>query len=203
MLKSKISDAFFIDSISEIEVQKQIEDIYDCLNNLSRSIDMFRNTHIHDSQQPSIAIKDILLQLIQFKEESKDNCKVKIQHEFSGNCQIHGSQVDFSHAIDYILENAYDVLIRNNIKDPVIKMKCIELNDSVVISIIDNGGGIDPMIKDTMFDLYTTTKNNLNFTGAGLYISKLIIEKNMKGKIEVNEANRPFTEFKITLPKVI
>ena len=76
-----------------------------------------------------------------------------------------------------------------------------EKNTSFVNLIIqDNGGGIENKeILSSIFEPYFTTKANSHGTGIGLYMTKIIIEQNMKGKTEVKNINNGF-EFTIILP---
>jgi signal transduction histidine kinase len=67
------------------------------------------------------------------------------------------------------------------------------------ISIQDYAGGIDSSVKDKLFEHYITTKPSDKGTGIGLYLSKLIIEDSMCGKLEVNNENGGAL-FTITLP---
>ena len=53
------------------------------------------------------------------------------------------------------------------------------------IKISDNAAGVDESILEKLFDLYFTTKHQAIETGIGLYMSKMIIEKNMGGTLRV------------------
>ncbi|HKR06202.1 MAG TPA: tetratricopeptide repeat-containing sensor histidine kinase [Bacteroidia bacterium] len=72
-------------------------------------------------------------------------------------------------------------------------------NNSITISVKDNGNGIPEQIKQKIFEPFFTTKTAGNGTGLGLSISFDIIKMH-GGEITVNSIENESTEFKITLP---
>jgi signal transduction histidine kinase len=71
----------------------------------------------------------------------------------------------------------------------------------VEIIIRDNGTGIPPDVRETMFNPFFTTKPAGEGTGLGLSISHDIIVKQHDGSIEVDTQPGEFTEFRIVLPR--
>jgi len=64
----------------------------------------------------------------------------------------------------------------------------------------DNGRGITIKPKSKIFEPYFTTKDKNIGTGIGLYMSKIIVEKNIKGKLKVDNINF-VARFDIYTPK--
>jgi len=63
-------------------------------------------------------------------------------------------------------------------------------NDVYELDIIDNGGGIDESIKDRIFDPYFTTKEASIGMGQGLYVTRMLVEKSLRGSISVDNFNK-------------
>ena len=108
-----------------------------------------------------------------------------------------------------IFVNAKDAL-KDNIEENKKRLLFIESskqNDLLIIKIKDNAYGIDDKIIDKIFEPYFTTKHKFNGTGIGLYMSKLLVEKHLKGSLrattvtfDYKEETYKGAEFTITLP---
>ena len=81
-----------------------------------------------------------------------------------------------------------------------IKIKTEEFGDKIIISISDNGIGMNEKVKERIFEPFFTTKDVGEGTGLGLSIVYNIIESH-DGEIKVNTEEGNGTEFIITLPK--
>jgi signal transduction histidine kinase len=72
----------------------------------------------------------------------------------------------------------------------------------LTLEIQDNGGGIPKSIINNIYDPYFTTKPAGQGTGIGLYMAKMIIEKNMSGTIHAENRNNGVC-VKINMPEFI
>jgi signal transduction histidine kinase len=85
--------------------------------------------------------------------------------------------------------------------EPTLAVATNNLGDSVKIGIRDNGTGIEPDVKEKMFNPFFTTKPAGEGTGLGLSLSYDIVVKQHAGLIEVDTQPGEFTEFSVTLPR--
>ena len=87
--------------------------------------------------------------------------------------------------------------------EPKLNAATRNLDDKVEIRIRDNGMGIPPDIREKIFNPFFTTKPAGEGTGLGLSMSHDIVVKQHGGTIEVLTEPGSFTEFIITLPRVL
>jgi GAF domain-containing protein len=85
--------------------------------------------------------------------------------------------------------------------EPTLRASTKNLGDAVEIRIRDNGTGIQPDVREKMFNPFFTTKPAGEGTGLGLSMSHDIIAKQHGGTIDVNTEQGHFTEFRIVLPR--
>ncbi len=118
--------------------------------------------------------------------------------------QIEVSQVTFSRRkLRSIIYN----LLNNSIKykspnrKPEIYIKTTREDQYIVISITDNGIGIDPANHQTIFSKYYRLDNSLDGSGIGLYLVKEIVT-NSGGKVLLESQPDKGTEIKIYLKNV-
>jgi signal transduction histidine kinase len=72
-----------------------------------------------------------------------------------------------------------------------------EKSSTAVVHVIDTGPGIDPKVRETIFQPYVTNKPG--GSGLGLPTTKRIVEAH-GGKIEVYSEPGRGTDFAVTLP---
>ena len=127
---------------------------------------------------------------------------IKIVHNKCNNCFTEGYPNKLGQSIINIINNAQDALIDNSVKDALINIFYTKDDKYIKLYIEDNAGGIPKDIIERIFDPYFSTKSDKNGTGIGLYMSKIIIEEHMNGKITVCSVDG-VTTFKIVLNRSI
>ena len=176
-------DAYDDGNLDMDYIDKHTELIMDILTNMSRTIDNFRFFFKPNRLKESFNIKDIIMKTIKFLESSFKFNQIKVSLDLEDNCIIEGFPNEYSQVLLVILANAKDELIERNIKKRKINILLKKIEDKCVLKISDNAGGIYKEVLPKIFDPYFTTKEEGKGTGIGLYMAKMIIEKNMDGKL--------------------
>ena len=106
---------------------------------------------------------------------------------------------EFAQAVLNLLNNARDALSKSRHKPKQIHIGFKHTNTQISMVFCDNGGGISSELLPMVFEPFITEKQESGGTGAGLYITRLIIEQKMGGKIEAYNNDKGAC-FRILLP---
>ena len=96
-----------------------------------------------------------------------------------------------------LLQNSVEALSKTKKTNKSIQIKTYVNKNNLVLSISDNGPGVNARIKNKIFELYESSKKDN--IGLGLWLAKYIISKH-KGTISLNTKYRKGAEFLIELP---
>lgn len=106
------------------------------------------------------------------------------------NVRVFGFVNDLKQVIMNIIVNGKEAILTRKENEPdikgqiVINIECVDNNERVVISIMDNGTGLTEETISKIFEMHYTTKG-ANGTGIGMYMAQMIIEK-MNGTLKVS-----------------
>jgi signal transduction histidine kinase len=178
---------------------KRISDYTKSLLNFSKRISF---------NPEKVVVKDLVNESIYLLQPRFREKKIELIKNISSDViSILGDRRQLEQVLINILNNAIDSLTANG--KIIISLEEInilknrirkdELTESVIISIKDNGSGIEKEKIEKIFDPFYSTKEK-NGTGLGLSITKSIIQRH-KGKIEVTSEIGKGTTFNIILPK--
>jgi PAS domain S-box-containing protein len=164
------------------------------LLNWSRS-----QTNIIEFKPTKINLEYLIVDILDIISGNSQAKNIKVSYEISENLNILADRNMLSTILQNIVTNA----IKFTRESGFIRIVATRIPNNVLISVIDNGVGIEPEKIDKLFKIHermsTQGTNNEKGTGLGLMLCKEFIEKH-GGKIWVeSEAGRGST-FKFTIP---
>ena len=162
-----------------------MNDIDECLQNLSTTIDDFRNFYKPNKKIDAMKFEEVCIKSLSIIKSSLIDHNIDLIEDYCGDEMLKMHVNEMMQVIINILKNAQDNFLEKDIKEPYIKIS----THNKILSICDNGGGIPNDIIDKIFDPYFSTKDEMNGTGLGLYMSKTIVEEHHNGKLEVKNTD--------------
>lgn len=192
------------DSMSKEEIQMLAKDLDGSLKNLFALLENLLEWA--RSQTGNIELKPVRLALSEIVDST-----FKVLEKSAGNKEINLKNLIQDSSFAYADKNAISTVIRNLVSNAVkftpqgglIEVSCTEWQDSIEISIKDNGVGMPADVVEKLFKIGQkhSTKGTANEkgTGLGLILCKEFVEKN-GGKIWVKSELNQGSEFIFTLP---
>jgi len=156
---------------------------------MSETIDDFRDFFKPEKEKKTFDIVKSINHSVKILSPVLKYENIKLTLSMSGECVIYGFSNELGQSIINIMNNAKDALSQRDIEEKCIDINLTKNDTKVILTIADNAGGIPEDIIKKIFDPYFSTKENNNGTGLGLYMTKLIIEEHMNGKITVENIN--------------
>ncbi len=170
---------------------QSLNNIHEHTKYLSKTIDTFRNYLNTKKEYCEVILQDSIKESLNILDASFKNNFITIKTNVDDIEPIKIKLVkgEFSEVLINILNNAKDVLLSEEINSPWIELLVQKELDKIIVTIEDNGGGIDPKIIHRIFEPYFTTKHKSQGTGLGLHMSYKIVTESLKGSIYVKNTN--------------
>ena len=169
-------------AIEKDELIQSINKLNEITKYMSDTIDDFRDFFATDKEKIEFKLLDQINSTINIISGGLKSHNIKLDIIIKKNPTLKGYKNEYSQVLINIINNAKDILIQRKIKDPYIKILIYEENENIITGIEDNAGGIKVIPIEKIFEPFFTYQK-LNGSGLGLFMSKLIIEKNMNGEL--------------------
>jgi signal transduction histidine kinase/ABC-type nitrate/sulfonate/bicarbonate transport system substrate-binding protein len=184
--------------VTKEELMKTFDDINQTVIYLSDTIDDFKTYFHPDRVATTIVLNEIIQKVIKFiaPRLKKNNILIKVECEDEMELTTYFNEL--LQVLLNIINNAIDAYETSSVPIKNITVNCQTDKKKLKIFIRDNAGGISETILHEIFEPYMSTKGK-NGTGLGLYMSKMIIEKQFSGNLNV-ESSRGTTTFVIEIP---
>ncbi|MDA8100432.1 MAG: PAS domain S-box protein [Nitrospiraceae bacterium] len=222
LIIQNLRDAHAYGELDKDYLERTVEKSMAQLRHMSKTIDDFRNFFQPDKERGVFdtmrAVGDVLSLFsaqmaasgIDFQLICRDHNKTFTRLDEIAPCPnktMIGFRNEFEHVIMNLINNARDAIIdgresgrldRNARGSIVCEFR--QAGGMVTITLSDNGGGMPDDILSRVFEPYFTTKGPGKGTGLGLYMSKVIIEDHMQGKLSARNGDEGAV-FTIELPR--
>lgn len=168
---------------------------------LDRTLQKLLEKHIIEKNEVVLERidKDTFLKIVQDVVRNishfRSDC---FQVAYTDGAIIRTDRMMLSILLGNLLENAF--FFSQDAENKMVKLAVCSNTDNIVITVQDHGPGIDPELKDKIFDMFYRGNILSSGNGLGLYLVKCAIGK-INGSIELDTQEGSYSRFTITLPK--
>jgi nitrogen-specific signal transduction histidine kinase len=183
------------ESTGELDTQdnKYVSEIMFQVNYMTQTLNDFQNFIMPSARKSVFDINETVVNMMEIvRHNMKYNyIKVDINMDSTSKLLVYGYKNELMQSLLNIVSNAKDAILlsvkNEKTQQGLININIFSLDNYAQIDIINNGGRIEKKVLQKVFDAYYSTKKDGH--GIGLYMTKLIIEDKMSGRISVENTD--------------
>jgi len=164
-------------------LEESIKKLLETISQMSQTIDDFRYFFKPGKEKQEFRVFEMIGKTLSLLEGSLKEEQINSAVIPTGDPVVNGYPNEFCQVLLNIISNAKDAFVAKQVPSPEIKIEAGLEEGRCVVTITDNVGGIPEDILSKIFEPYVTTKGPGKGTGVGLFMSKIIVEKNMGGTL--------------------
>jgi len=170
------------DLLNDEYLNKKLDKADVQLEFMSKTIDNFKDFYLPNKRKETFSIEQASLETLEIVSYEFEQKKIKVILEAKEDIVLESYKNEYKQVLLNLLTNAKDIFLQREVISPKIT---ITINKNY-ISVLDNAGGIPKEILHRIYEPYFTTKKGNS--GIGLYMSKMIVEKDMEGTLTVENS---------------
>lgn len=174
-----------LDRKGVLTTEKMLSDVQIMLDNvvrITRLVDHVRTLGRTSQDKCSVNLGEIVPNALSLCRMQLLNQKISVNLDLDSKVSsVNAVESEVEQVLLNLLSNSRYVLAEKKETDemfePYINISLYQEGASVCLSVEDNGGGVDPMTEENIFDHFYTTKPAGQGTGLGLNICKDLMQK--------------------------
>lgn len=178
---SNIMDDYNFKTLTRESLERDAASARRLLEKMSSTIDDFRDFFRPDREESTFDVAEAVREAEFIVDASLKNNRIGVSVDLPAGLVAKGFPNRYAQAVLNLLANAKQAIVDNKVESGNIRVVLEKVGDEAVLTVDDNGGGIHEDVLPRLFDPYFTTKEQ--GSGIGLYMVKMIIERNMAGKV--------------------
>ncbi len=165
--------------LNEPYLSKKIDEANTQLSFMSDTIDDFKDFYTPHKEKEDFSLAEATRETLEIMKNTLKHNDINVNLIIQEDSSHYNHKNEYKQVLLNLLSNAKDALIERVTKTP--KITIIINKDRV--SVEDNAGGIKEDVLKRIYEPYFTTKTGNS--GIGLYMSKMIVERNLNAKLTV------------------
>ncbi len=182
---ANLKDAFETKELNQVEMDRGQAKAAKLIQRMSETIDDFRYFANPQTTPHCFKLQDIVDIAVDLLEAQLTQYQIELTASIPESITLYGNDNHLTQALFNLIGNAIDAVKLLPAVHRRIEIKAWLEMDLVLIEVIDWGLGVPEAIRDSIFDMYFTTKEANGGTGLGLHMTKTIIESIFKGQISL------------------
>lgn len=184
MVFDNLKDAYIHGELDLQTIERQHERIEHLTQHMSRTIDDFRFFFKPQKSPKAFLVSHAIQMATVLVEEPIRHHHIHLELNIIKDVLLFNYESQLSHVFLAIAQNSIDSLIKCRESGRSIRVGVHVDVESVVVTFLDNGGGVPVEHESMLFEPYFSTKSQKKGMGLGLSIAKMIVEQHYKGTIQ-------------------
>ncbi len=172
------------DKLTKEKINSMLKKANEQIFFMSDTIDNFKDFYRHSEEKSNFAIEDACQKVVEMVGHNLKHNNIEIIYPTESKTTIYGNRNELSQVILNLIINARDALIESSKNSKSITVSVQKTDNSSIIEVTDNAGGIPEDIIERVFEPYFSTKGEKG-TGIGLYMVRTIIQEKFVGTVSV------------------
>ncbi len=160
--------------------EKKLEEASIQLEFMSQTINDFRDFYAPNKAKEEFSLQLATQESLEIMKHTFQSDNIEIELIVKEDTMLFNYKNEYKQVLLNLLSNAKDILKERSIVNPKVTITL----EQGSIKVEDNAGGVPKAILKRVFEPYFTTKEGNS--GIGLYMSKMIVERNMGGELQIS-----------------
>jgi len=188
LVLTNIKDASDYDELTDEYLADSVVKGNKLVQAMSTTINDFKDFFSPEKERTIFSAYDQVNHVMSLIEPNLTATNIEVTINRLQDVNIDGYPNEYAQVLLNLISNAKEAIMANKVSQGNITVTIYQKQNKGYVTVVDNGAGIKHDILEKVFDPYFSTKEM--GTGVGLYMSQMIIQRNMAGEIKAENTQQ-------------